>query len=118
LDNSFPKKARIRKSKDFRFIKDNGKVFKTRKLIFNFRNSIDSNSKLGIIVTKKVGNSVFRNTVRRWTREIFRTRKELFVNPVDVIIIPRTSDLFHDEILADYLFFAKWLNEKNPPSSN
>lgn len=68
--------------------------------------------KLGVIVTKKVGNSVVRNNVKRWIREVFRTERALFAKPIDLVIIPRQSDLSFETIKRDFIFFAGKLNGK------
>lgn len=74
--------------------------------------------RLGVIVTKKVGNAVFRNRVKRWVRESFRIEKKLFLEPLDVVIIPRTSALSYEEIRRDFIYFAGKMNEKAVDRSN
>jgi ribonuclease P protein component len=116
LDFSFTKSDKIRKSRDYSLLKQTGSVFKTRLMVFNY--SVSARTKLGIIVTKKVGNSVFRNRVKRWIREVFRTEKAKFVQPVDLVIIPRQSKLSYEEIKRDFLYFAVKINGKSSDSIN
>jgi len=116
LDFSFTRLDRIRKSREYSLLKANGSVFKTRLLVFNYIAS--ERSKLGVIVTKKVGNSVFRNKVKRWIREVFRTEREKLNPSIDLVIIPRNSDLSYDAIKRDFVFFAGKYNGKNTNSVN
>ncbi len=108
---SFLKEERIRKGSEFKFLKANGRVFKTKNLLFNFMLS-EQRTEIGFIVTKKVGNSVFRSKVKRWLREVFRNNKYEFKKPLKIVIIPRRSELSWDLIQRDFLFFARWFNEK------
>ena len=111
MDCTFSKQDRIRKKKDYHELKSIGKVFRTRLLVFNYNES--SRSKLGVIVTKKVGNAVFRNKVKRWIREVFRTNREMFEKKLDLVIIPRSSNLSYREVKRDFFYFATKYNEKN-----
>lgn len=111
MDCTFSKQDRIRKKRDYHKLKDCGEVFRTRLLVFNYHES--DWPKLGVIVTKKVGNAVFRNQVKRWIREVFRTNRKMFEKKLDVVIIPRSSNLSYREVKRDFLYFAKKYNEKN-----
>ncbi len=47
--------------------------------------------RLGITVTKKAGNAVFRNRIKRLLREFFRRNKDLFPAGCDVVIMPKKN---------------------------
>lgn len=50
--------------------------------------------RLGITVSRKVGNAVVRNRVKRWLRESFRRHAALFVlstTGTDLVVIARSS---------------------------
>ncbi|MFO7735544.1 MAG: ribonuclease P protein component [bacterium] len=110
---SFGAESRITRKKTFQELKKGGQVFKTANLIFNFRLSESGESRLGFIVTRKVGNAVFRNRVKRWFREIFRLNRQLLDPAVDLIIIPRTSRLNFFSIRRDFYRFADYNTKKN-----
>ena len=69
-------------------------------------------------MTKKVGNSVVRSRVKRWVREVFRTEKHAFVVPLELIVIPRCSDLSYQDIKRDFVYFVGKCNEKTAHYSN
>jgi ribonuclease P protein component len=46
-------------------------------------------SRLGLVVTKKVGSSPQRNRIRRVCRECFRTWPELVPDGIDLVVIAR-----------------------------
>ena len=47
--------------------------------------------RLGITVTKKVGNAVKRNKIKRLIREFFRLNKNLFPDKHDVVIMAKRN---------------------------
>ena len=47
--------------------------------------------RLGITVTKKTGNAVFRNRMKRLLREFFRRNKELFPAGHDVVVMVKKN---------------------------
>lgn len=110
LDFSFSKQNRIRKGRDYARLKRAGHVFKTKLFVFNFIES--DKMRLGLIVTKKVGNSVVRNRIKRWIREVFRLEKGVFTQPLDIVIIPRQSNFGFNETKRDFLYFAEKNGEK------
>ncbi len=48
-------------------------------------------NRLGISVSKKVGNSVIRHRVTRLIRESYRLNSNLFENGYDIVIIARVT---------------------------
>ena len=47
--------------------------------------------RLGITVTRKVGNAVVRNRIKRAVRELFRRNRDLLTRPVDLVVHARPS---------------------------
>ena len=49
-------------------------------------------ARLGTVVSKKVGNAVVRNRVKRLVREAFRATRAQFGDFVDVVVIARSTE--------------------------
>lgn len=62
-----------------------------------------SESRVGITVSSRVGDSVTRNRLKRYVREIFRQRRAALTSPVDVVVIakPGAHTLTHAEAASE-----------------
>ncbi len=89
IDTSLKKEQRLRKRKDFTRLFEHGQAFRGKNLdCYVYPNSLDF-SRLGIVTSRKVGNAVVRNRIRRLLRECFRMNKALLGPGLDVVFIPR-----------------------------
>ena len=84
----FPKQQRLRKRAEFTRTMDNGTKIVTPYLVAIGRRSRGPTSRIGFIVSKKVGGAVTRNRVRRRLRELFRTLPDRPLN-MDLVVIAR-----------------------------
>jgi ribonuclease P protein component len=89
--NTFTKADRIRKSEEFRILSKNGKRLYSDYFIFVSRKNQFSRSRLGVTVSKKVGNAVTRNRIKRIIREYFRLNRSLLPDRLDINIIAKQS---------------------------
>lgn len=73
------------------------------------RNNSLSSNRLGISVSKKVGNSVVRHRITRLIRESFRLNENMFNSGLDIVVIARTGAKGKDfkEINSAFLHLAK-----------
>jgi ribonuclease P protein component len=62
----------------------------TRHFILYVRKSAKGVPRLGVTVSKKVGNAAVRNRIKRCVREAFRTHPLWFDEPVDLVVIAKT----------------------------
>ena len=58
--------------------------------MYVLENNSDSN-RLGISVSKKVGNSVIRHHITRLVRESYRIHEDMFNSRLDIVVIARVN---------------------------
>ena len=80
---------RIKQSRDFARVKQEGRRLVNGCLIANWSKAPDS--RLGVVVSSKVGNAVVRARARRLLREAFRLHQCELTQPVDLILVARAS---------------------------
>ena len=81
----------LKKNKDFQVVYKNGKSYANRYLVLYIReNGMDKN-RLGISVSKRVGNSVVRHHLTRLIRESYRLQEEHFQCGFDLVVIARAG---------------------------
>jgi ribonuclease P protein component len=107
----------LKKNKDFQLVYKNGTSQANRYLVmYVWKNSYKEN-RLGISVSKKVGNSVVRHRVTRLIRESYRLNETVFGNGFDIVVIARPSakGRSYQEIESAFLHLGKRLQilEKN-----
>jgi len=95
---SYTKADRILKRSEFLRLSRSGKRLHNRYFIANICGSVFERTRFGITVTKKVGNAVVRNRMKRLAREYFRMNKHNITGHWDIIIIVKkqASDLSSD----------------------
>ena len=100
------------KNKDFQIIYKKGKSYANKYLIMYVLNNREEENRLGISVSKKVGNSVIRHRITRLIRESYRLQKEKFQSGYDIVVIARSSakDKNYDEIESALLHLGKLHN--------
>ena len=71
-------------------------------------------ARLGLVVTKKVGNAVARNRIKRLCRECFRAWKDLLPDGVDLVVIAKNgADLMSlAEVRAEWAGVASLLRKR------
>lgn len=84
-------KDSIKKTREFSTVYENGKSYANRYLIMYINKNNSSKNRLGISVSKKVGNSVVRHRITRLLREAFRLNNERFHSGWDIVVIARAG---------------------------
>jgi len=84
-----PKKVRLLKRAQFLTLSKQGKKVVTDCFIAIVLKETAQNNRIGITISKKVGNAVERNRIKRIIREYFRHNKENISGPKDINIIAR-----------------------------
>jgi ribonuclease P protein component len=106
---SFPRDARIRRSREFREISVGGRRHASGAFVMLTRSSAQGRARLGITASRKVGNAVVRNRVKRRIREWFRRDGREQVAGLDVVVIARPSaaQLASEDTFAELTRIAK-----------
>jgi ribonuclease P protein component len=77
---------RLRRQEDFQHVLRNGSRRQTKNFTIILRPNALEFSRLGVTVSKKVGNAVKRNRVKRCLREFFRLNKHKLPSSHDLVI--------------------------------
>ncbi len=83
----------LKNSKEFSFVYHHGKSYANRYLVMYVVENYLGKNRLGISVSKKVGNSVVRHRLTRLIRENIRLREEMFSDGSgkDIVVIARVA---------------------------
>ena len=81
----------LKKNKDFSKVYNNGRSFANRYLVMYVLENHTPNNRLGISVSKKVGNSVIRHHITRLIRESYRLQEDMFNSGLDIVVIARSN---------------------------
>lgn len=87
----FPQTARLRKRPEFLKLSRTGSKFQSANFVVISQANDGADSRLGITVSGKVGNSVVRNRIKRQVRECFRRHRGNWPSFADVLVIARNS---------------------------
>lgn len=99
----------LRKTRDFQVVYNRGKSKANKYLVFYYKkNDLDYN-RLGISVSKKVGNSVVRHRITRLIRESYRLNQEDLRTGYDMVVIARNpaKGLDYHKIESAFLHLAE-----------
>ena len=99
----------LKKNSDFQQVYRHGTSYANRYLVMYVLEYQYMKNRLGISVSKKVGNSVVRHRVTRLIRESYRLNELLFKKSLDIVVIARPSakEKSYQEIESALLHLAK-----------
>ena len=83
------KSFRVKREKDFKAIFTDGTSFANRKFVVYQLENQKSHFRVGLSVSKKLGNAVTRNQIKRRIRHIIQNAKGSLVDHVDFVVIAR-----------------------------
>ena len=81
----------LKKNRDFQHVYRNGTSLANRFFVMYVLENQLGKNRIGISVSKKVGNSVVRHRVTRLVRESYRLNEETFARGMDLVVIARVS---------------------------
>ena len=100
------------KNKDFQLIYKKGKSYANKYFVMYLLANNKEENRLGVSVSKKVGNSVVRHRITRLVKESYRLNKDLLKKGYDIIIIARVAanDKSYNEVENSIIHLAKLHN--------
>ena len=81
----------LKKNKDFQIVYRKGQSYANKYLVMYIYQNQSERNRLGISVSKKVGNSVVRHRLTRLIRESYRLNETLFERGLDIVVVARTG---------------------------
>lgn len=101
-DQRFPRVLRIRRRSDYLEIQNGGRrVSSAHLLVF----VTAGRGRLGVTVSRKVGDAVRRNRVKRWIRECFRRGRQQLPTGLDLVVVARQGAATAGQgVLCDELY--------------
>jgi len=115
-----PRQHRLKQGRDFARLKQQGHRVVSGCLIANWLPlPPGSASRLGVVTSRKLGSAVVRNRARRLLRESFRQHQPQLSQPLDLVLVARSSingkpfaQVEHDYLAA---LRRNGLLKSNPP---
>ena len=89
-----PRNRRLTKHKEFALVAQNGRLLRSRLLMLRMCGNGMVESRFGLTVSKKVGNAVIRNRIKRRLRDILRHTD--IVQGWDIVISSRKEAVASD----------------------
>ena len=79
------------KNADFQKVYRKGKSYANKYFIMYVLGNNTDRNRLGISVSKKVGNSIVRHRVKRLVKENYRLHENIFNSGLDIVVLARSS---------------------------
>lgn len=99
----------LKKNHQFQFVYKYGKSYVNKYLVMYIKENGMERNRIGISVSKKVGNSVVRHRITRLVRESYRLHEAVFNSGLDIVIVARQSaaSVGYEEIESALLHLGK-----------
>jgi ribonuclease P protein component len=109
LDRSYPQAARIRSREDYLLTQREGKRFSGVHIILLCRKNGLALSRFGQTVSRKAGNAVARNSIKRRFREMQRLNRHRTSPGYDIVVIARkrAGGASYQALESEYLELAR-----------
>ena len=99
----------LKKYSDFKNVYDFGRSKANKYLVMYVCENQLSMNRLGISVSKKVGNSVVRHRLARLIRESYRLNEVMLSSGLDIVVVVRksASEVRYHEIESAFMHLSK-----------
>ena len=81
---------KIKKSKDFSLIYNKSKKMHTKYAIIFIKENVNNEQRFGFVASKKTGNAVQRNRIKRLFKEFVKIHKDKFKKNTDYIFVGKS----------------------------
>ncbi len=81
----------LKKYRQFQSVYSYGKSYANKYLVMYVKENGTGGNRIGISVSKKVGNSVVRHRVTRLVRESYRLHEAVFNSGLDIVVVARKT---------------------------
>ncbi len=81
----------LKKNRDFQSVYRRGRSYGNKYLVMYLLPNQTESNRIGISVSKKVGNSIVRHHLTRLIRESYRLHEENFQRGYDMVVVARTA---------------------------
>lgn len=104
VSQRFSASDRLRKRYEFQSAREQARRVHTRSFVVLVAGTDSGASRLGVTVSRQVGNAVRRNRIKRLLREVFRTQRHLFPASADFVVIAKTGCLVasFDDVRSEF----------------
>ncbi|SEL64076.1 ribonuclease P protein component [Butyrivibrio sp. ob235] len=99
----------LKKTADFQLVYKTGKSYADKNIVVYLRENQTDMNRLGISVSKKVGNSIVRHRFARLVREVYRLHENIFNSGLDIVVVARSraKDASYFDIEKSFLYLAE-----------
>ena len=106
------KRFRVKKEKDFNAIFQEGKSVANRKFVVYRLENSEQHFRVGLSVSKKLGNAVTRNQIKRRIRHVLIIHKDQIIENLDFVVIARkgVEEMNYTEIEKNLLHVLRLAN--------
>lgn len=113
MKNTLRPHERVRKRKDFLYIYKKGSRYRGKGLVLIYLSNNLNYSRMAVVASKKIGNAVVRNRIKRRFRALYRTNKSALKGTFDLVVITEKSirDMSSNEVHKEFLKALKALPE-------
>ena len=102
----------LKKNRQFQLVYKTGKSYVNKYFVMYVKENGLERNRIGISVSKKVGNSVVRHRLTRLVRESYRLQEAMFNSGLDIVIVARikAASVDYKKIENSLLYLGKLHN--------
>ncbi len=91
MTHAWPRARRICRRSEFLACYDTNRRYFSQYFVLFVRKQQNDGWRVGFTVTKKMGNAVRRNNIRRLLREFFRLHGSTLPQGIDIVVVPKKN---------------------------